>query len=56
MEATPITHGRDGNMNSIITAAKNYEAIRQSFKGAYKDLQEEQQSKVRGGQGLAYDM
>jgi hypothetical protein len=56
METTPITHGRDGNMNSLIAAAKNYEAIRQSFKGAYKDLQEEQSSKVRGGQGLAYDM
>lgn len=56
METTPITHGRDGNMNSIIAAAKNYEAIRQSFKGAYKDLQEEQSSRVRGGQGLAYDM
>ena len=55
MENTPITHGRDGNFNSIIAAAKNYEAIRQSFKGAYKDLQEEQSSKVRGGQGLAYD-
>ena len=56
MENTPITHGRDGNFNSLIAAAKNYEAIRQSFKGAYKDLQEEQSSKVRGGQGLAYDM
>jgi hypothetical protein len=56
MEVTPITHGRDGNMNSLIAAAKNYEAIRQSFKGAYKDLQEEQSSRVRGGQGLAYDM
>jgi len=56
METTPITHGRDGNMNSLIAAAKNYEAIRQSFKGAYKDLQEEQSSRVRGGQGLAYDM
>ena len=55
MEVTPITHGRDGNMNSLIAAAKNYEAIRASFKGAYKDLQEEQSSKVRGGQGLAYD-
>jgi hypothetical protein len=43
-------------MNSLIAAAKNYEAIRQSFKGAYKDLQEEQSSRVRGGQGLAYDM
>ena len=55
METTPITHGRDGNMNSLIAAAKNYEAIRQSFKGAYKDLQEEQSSKVRGGIGMAYD-
>lgn len=55
METATITTGRDGNMNSLISAAKNYEAIRQSFKGAYKDLQEEQQSKVRGGQGLAYD-
>ena len=56
MEITTITAGRDGNINSLIAAAKNYDAIRQSFKGAYKDLQEEQQSKVRGGQGLAYDM
>lgn len=56
METSQITTGRDGNFNSLIAAAKNYDAIRQSFKGAYKDLQEEQQSKVRGGQGLAYDM
>lgn len=56
MESTPITHGRDGNINSLVAAAKNFEQIRASFKGAYKDLQEEQQSRVRGGQGLAYDM
>jgi hypothetical protein len=55
MEVTTITAGRDGNINSLISAAKNYEAIRQSFKGAYKDLQEEQQSRVRGGIGVAYD-
>ena len=55
METTQITHGRDGNINSLISAAKNYDAIRQSFKGAYKDLKEEQQSHVRGGAGLAYD-
>ena len=35
--------------------AKDFESIRQSFKGAYKDLQDEQQSSVRGGQSLAYD-
>lgn len=55
METSQITAGRDGNFNSLIAAAKNYDAIRGSFKGAYKDLQEEQASKVRGGQGLAYD-
>jgi len=55
METTPITHGRDGNITALVNAAKNYEAIRASFKGAYKDLQEEQSSKVRGGIGMAYD-
>jgi len=55
METTPITHGRDGNITALVNAAKNYEAIRASFKGAYKDLQEEQSSKVRGGIGLSYD-
>jgi hypothetical protein len=55
METTSITDGRDGNINSIVAAAKNFDQIRASFKGVYKDLQEEQSSKVRGGQGLAYD-
>jgi hypothetical protein len=56
METTSITDGRDGNLTALVNAAKNYEQVRASFKGAYKDLQEEQQSRVRGGQGLAYDM
>lgn len=56
METTPISHGRDGNITALVNAAKNYEAIRNSFKGAYKDLQDEQQSRVRGGLGMAYDM
>ena len=55
MENTPITDGRDGNINSIVAAAKNFDQIRSSFKGVYKDLQEEQSSKVRGGIGMAYD-
>jgi len=55
MEITPITHGRDGNINSLVAAAKNFEGIRTSFKGVYKDLQEEQKNHVRGGAGLAYD-
>ena len=55
MEVTPIEHGRDGNINSLVNAAAKYQQIRESFKGAYKDLQEEQQSNVRGGIGLGYD-
>lgn len=55
MENEDITTGRDGNMTAIVSAARNFDQIRQSFKGAYKDLQEEQQAKHRGGKGLAYD-
>ena len=55
LSTTPITDGKDGNIGQIRALAKDFDSIRQSFKGAYKDLQEEQQSKVRGGQGLAYD-
>ena len=55
MDETEITHGRDGNINSLVNAAAKYQQIRESFKGAYKDLQEEQQSNVRGGIGLGYD-
>jgi hypothetical protein len=50
-----ITDGKDGNIAQIRALAKDFDGIRQSFKGVYKDLQEEQDSKVRGGQGLAYD-
>lgn len=55
METTEIEHGRDGNITALINAASKFEAIRQSFKGTLKDLEEEQQSTVRGGQRLAYD-
>ena len=55
MANTQITDGRDGNINQIRAVAKDFDGIRQSFKGAYKDLKDEQESQVRGGQGLAYD-
>jgi hypothetical protein len=55
MENTAITDGRDGNITALINAAKNFESVRQSFKGVLKDLQEEQLSTVRGGQRLSYD-
>jgi len=55
METAPIEAGRDGNIMALVNTAAKFENIRQSFKGAYKDLMEEQQSQVRGGQQLAYD-
>lgn len=56
METAPITAGRDGNINSLLAAAKNFQAIRESFKGVLKDLEAEQsKTSVRGGQNLGYD-
>lgn len=55
MANTQITDGRDGNISQIRAVAKDFDAIRQSFKGAFRDLKDEQQSSVRGGKGLAYD-
>ena len=37
-----------------VTAAK-FDQIRQSYKGAFTDMKQEQESSVRGGAGLAYD-
>ena len=55
MSSTQITDGRDGNIAQIGRIAKDFDGIRQSYKGVYKDLMDEQQSSVRGGQNLAYD-
>lgn len=56
MGNTTIEHGRDGNISALVQAAKNFQAIRESFKGVQKDLEEEQnKTHVRGGQNLAYD-
>jgi hypothetical protein len=55
METTSIEHGRDGNINSLVNAAAKFEQIRNSYKGAFNDMKQEQESHVRGGQGLAYD-
>lgn len=55
METTSIEHGRDGNINSLVNAAAKFEQIRSSYKGAFSDMKQEQESHVRGGQGLAYD-
>jgi hypothetical protein len=55
MATTSIEHGRDGNINQLVNAAAKFDAMRASFKGAYRDLKDEQQSHVRGGEGMAYD-
>jgi hypothetical protein len=55
MANTPITDGRDGNIAQVASVAKNFDSIRQSFKGVYQDLKEEQQQQVRGNKNLSYD-
>lgn len=55
MTTTTVTAGRDGNINSLLKIAKEFDAIRQSYKGVARDLEAEQESHVRGGQQLGYD-
>ena len=44
MSTTQVTAGRDGNINSLLRIAKEFDAIRQSYKGIAKDLEAEQQA------------
>jgi hypothetical protein len=55
MSETKPTFGRDGSATALLRIAKDFDDVRQSYKGVYKDLQDEQSSKVRGGIGMAYD-
>lgn len=55
MATEQVTSGRDGSATAILRIAERFDVVRQSFKGVYRDLMEEQQSSVRGGQNLAYD-
>lgn len=55
MGSTEIEHGRDGNLTAGVNAAAKFDQIRQAYKGAYKDLMDEQKSTVRGNKNLAYD-
>lgn len=53
---TEITDGKEGNIADIVRLMKDGEQMRQTYKSAYKDLQEEQVSKkTRGGEQVAYD-
>lgn len=55
MTTTKPTFGRDGSATALLKIAKDFDSVRQSYKGIYKDLQDEQQTRTRGGAGLAYD-
>jgi hypothetical protein len=55
MRTATITSGRDGNITALVNTAAKFDQIRESYKGAFKDLQDEQKSTVRGGQTMAYD-
>lgn len=55
MATEQVTSGRDGSATAILRIAERFDMVRQSFKGVYRDLLDEQQSSVRGGQNLAYD-
>lgn len=55
METVAITHGRDGNLTALTNTAAKFDLIRASYKGAMKDMADEQKSQVRGHQKLAYD-
>lgn len=55
LKNTKVTAGRDGNISSLLRVAKDFNDIRQSFKGVAKDLEAEQQTSVRGAQNTAYD-
>jgi hypothetical protein len=49
------TSGRDGSASALLRIAERFDQVRQSFKGVYNDLKDEQKSHVRGGIGLSYD-
>lgn len=55
MATEQLTSGKNGSASDILRIAERFDSVRQSFKGIYRDLMEEQQSSVRGGQNLAYD-
>lgn len=54
MEVTPITSGRDGNGPFLLSAAKQFKEVRESFKATYADLMEDH-GRLRGGSAKAYD-
>jgi hypothetical protein len=56
LETTEITDGRDGNVGSMLRIAKEFKSVRESFKGVYEDVQEENKVLARGKSKLPYDL
>ena len=56
MATTKPTFGRDGSATALLRIAEKFDSVRQSYKGVYKDLQDEQSTRTRGGGSLAYDI
>jgi|31_taG_2_1085359.scaffolds.fasta_scaffold02466_2 hypothetical protein len=56
LRTTEVTDGRDGNIGSLIRLAKEFKHIRESFKGVYEDVQEENKVLARGKSKLPYDL
>jgi hypothetical protein len=54
LENTPIEHGRDGNIDSIIKAGEKLPKLQESYNNFRENLKKEQMV-VRGGKDLAYD-
>lgn len=51
-----ITDGKDGNLTQVMNAAKNYGAIRDSFKKIKADFDEENKVVTWAGKDKAYDL
>lgn len=56
LQTTEWTTGKEGNILQLVAAAKAYPALREAYKQAYREYQEEQgNNQARGGADLAYD-
>jgi hypothetical protein len=56
LRTTEVTDGRDGNIGALIRVAKEFKHVRESFKGVYEDVQEENKVLARGKSKLPYDL
>ena len=56
LKNTPVTDGRDGNIGPLLRVAKEFKAVRESFKGVQDDVIAESKVKARGKSKLPYDM